>query len=168
MKLHFYLIVIAAGTSTDSFSQKDDHSVLAAAGDISKSATLVLEWTVGETAIETVSTSSSLYTQGFHQPSLEVKKTGSLTDVLATKTIIHVFPNPVTSVLSIQLEKVPEVPLFMTFIDGNGRVLLASGFAPKSNTLKINVSGYPQGTYYLRIHDNRGSTRGEYKVIKAQ
>ena len=168
MKLHLYLIIIAAATSSPSFSQKDNHSVIAAAGDISKSSTLVLEWTVGETAIETVSSSSSLYTQGFHQPSLDVQRIRSSDGALVMKNILHVFPNPVTSVLNIQLEKIPEVPLLITFVDANGSVLINNSFPRKSNVLKINVSRFPQGTYFLRIRDIKGSTRGEYKVIKAQ
>jgi hypothetical protein len=74
MKLHLYLIIIAAATSSNSFSQKDNHSVIAAVGDNSKSSTLVLEWTVGETAIETVSSSSSFYTQDLNQSSLQVQR----------------------------------------------------------------------------------------------
>ncbi len=168
MKLHLYLIIISAATSLNSFSQKDNQSVISAGGDISKSSTLVLEWTVGETAIETVSSSSSLYTQGFHQPSLEVQRTGAANGSLIMKNIVHVFPNPTTSVLNIQLDKIPEVPLLVTVVDANGRVLINNNFPPKSNVLKINVSRFPQGTYFLRITDIKGSTRGEYKVIKAQ
>lgn len=168
MKIYLYLIIIAAATSSNSFAQKDNHFVIAAAGEISKSSTIVLEWTVGETAIETVSSSSSLYTQGFHQPSIDVQRIGSSDGALVMKNIVRVFPNPTTSVLNIQLDKVPEVPLLVTLVDANGRVLINNNFPPKSNVLKINVSRFAQGTYFLRITDIKGSTRGEFKVIKTQ
>ncbi len=75
MKLHLYLIIIAAATSSNSFCQHNNQSVIAAAGNISKAGNITLEWTLGEPVIETVSTTLGLLTQGFHQPLLIVPPT---------------------------------------------------------------------------------------------
>ncbi|HSU51599.1 MAG TPA: hypothetical protein VLJ41_13435 [Segetibacter sp.] len=74
MKSKFYFIALSISISTPSFYQQNEQSVIATAGDISKAGDISLEWTLGERAIESVSTSSSLYTQGFHQPLLEVQR----------------------------------------------------------------------------------------------
>jgi hypothetical protein len=84
------------------------------------------------------------------------------------KNIFHVFPNPTTSVVNIQLEDIPEVPLLVTVADAGGRVLINTNFPPKSNVLKIDIRRFSHGIYFLRITDIKGAIRGQYKVIKAQ
>lgn len=56
------LLVLFVGGSLSSFSQENNQSVIAAAGDVSKSPNLVLEWTLGETAVETINSGKGLYT----------------------------------------------------------------------------------------------------------
>ena len=55
-------------------SQQLSPSIIASDGGISKAAGISLEWTLGEPTVESLSTSDRLYTQGFHQPILLVKK----------------------------------------------------------------------------------------------
>ena len=62
-------------------SQNLKQNIIAADGGISKSGNISLEWTLGEFAIETVNAGTKLYTQGFHQPVLAVKKTSSSLDI---------------------------------------------------------------------------------------
>ncbi len=150
------------------FSQEKNQSVIASAGEVSKSSTIVLEWTVGEPFIETVSSASSLYTQGFHQPVLEVHKLGAGKDVAVGKNTFRVFPNPTTAIINVQLDKTSEKPLLVSLMDGSGKVLLNNKFPVNSTALKINVQRLSQGAYILRITDNAGSLQGNYKIIKAQ
>ncbi|GEO11768.1 T9SS type A sorting domain-containing protein [Segetibacter aerophilus] len=167
MKLHLYLITIAAATSTNSFAQKENHSVIAAAGEVSKSSDLILEWTLGEPAVESVSTSSSLYTQGFHQPLLEVKRT-NVADNTTPKNVFRIFPNPATSILNIQINKPVDERLLVTLVDVTGKVLLNSTLPQDAIASKLDVSRYPHGTYVLRITNAAGSIHSEFKVIKAK
>ncbi len=159
------LLVLFIGSSLSGFSQENNQAVIAAAGDVSKSSNLVLEWTLGEAVVETASSSAALYTQGFHQPLLEVQKIPAPN--LVMKNIFHVFPNPTTSVLNIQLEDISEARLLVTLVDANGRVLINNEFPPKSNLLKIDVKRFTHGTYFLRITDAKGAITGQFKVIKA-
>jgi hypothetical protein len=150
------------------FSQEKNQSVIAAAGDISKNATMILEWTVGEPIIETATSTTTLYTQGFHQPVLKVQKSKSSSDLVTNTLGVHVFPNPTTAILNVQLDKATNTPLLVSLTDVNGKVLLKNNFPVNSTALKINVSNLSQGTYLLHIADAKGVFHSEYKVIKAQ
>ena len=167
MKLHLYLIIIAAATSSNSFCQHNNQSVIAVAGNISKAGNITLEWTLGEPAIETVSTTLGLLTQGFHQPLLEVQRVNNTNSNLV-KNIFRVFPNPVTSVLNIQLDNAVKERLLVSLVDINGRVLQNNIFPQETTAIKIDVSRYTHGTYFLRIINHIGSIHSEFKVIKAK
>ncbi|MDQ6813117.1 MAG: hypothetical protein M3040_05235, partial [Bacteroidota bacterium] len=65
MKSSLPFLVFLITISAQSSAQYSDQSVISAAGDISKSANLILEWTLGELATETVSSKDNMYTQGF-------------------------------------------------------------------------------------------------------
>ncbi len=126
-----------------------------------------MEWTVGEPAIETVSTSSALYTQGFHQPALQVQRMSSGKDVTALKNKILVYPNPATSVINLQLDKPSSSELVIWLMDEAGRQVLQNRLPANSSSLSLNVSRLSRGAYILRITDVRESSQNDYKIIKA-
>lgn len=162
------LLALLSGISGFVFAQVKGPSVIASAGGISKTANLILEWTVGEPAVETLSSSSSLYTQGFHQPVLEVQKLSTGRELASLKNKLLVYPNPATSVINIQLDKPAESPLLVSVLDMNGKVLATNNFPVSSTLLRINVSRLAQGAYLLRITDTRGTIQDDYKIIKVQ
>ena len=161
------LLVLFLGSSLSGFSQEKSPSVIASAGDISRAGEIVLEWTVGEAMVETGTTSSQLYTQGFHQPVLKVHKLNAGKEVAAGKNSFRVFPNPATAIINVQLEKAAETPLLVSLLDASGKLLLNNRFPVNSRALKINVQGLAQGAYILRITDALGTLQGNYKIIKA-
>ncbi len=162
------LLALLIGGSLSSFAQEKSASVIAAAGGISKGSNIILEWTVGEPAVETVSNSAAIYTQGFHQPMLQVQKWRNENDLAGPKNSIRVYPNPTTAVVNIQLDKISETPLQVSLIDITGKTLLNNTFPARATSQKINVSRFSQGAYLLRITDAKGTIQGEYKIIKAQ
>jgi hypothetical protein len=168
MQLQCFSIVLLLGTSLSAIGQQKSPSVIAAAGDRSKAGNIVLEWTVGEMAIETIATRSGMYTQGFHQPVLQIEKQNHRDNIVQTNHSILVYPNPTTAIINIQLNKASETPLVVSFMDVTGKLLLTNTIPANSRLEKINVSRYTQGTYVLRITDATGTLQGEYKIIKAQ
>lgn len=150
------------------FSQEKTPSVIAAAGDVSKGGNVILEWTVGEPVIETTTSASAKYTQGFHQPLLEVQKIAPKKGAAALKFSAHVYPNPATAVLNIQLDHASENTLSVSLVDAGGKVLLNNVIPVNSTLLRINVSRLSGGAYILRIMDAKGNLQSNYKVIKAQ
>ena len=168
MKLSFCCMAICLAVSLSSFGQEKNQSVIAAAGDVSKSATIILEWTVGEPAVETITSPSSILTQGFHQPLLQVQKISATKEAVASKNTFRVYPNPATSIINIEPEKISDVTLLISLVDINGKVIMNNNLPAKSAAVKLNVTNLSQGTYFLRISNAAGVLQGEYKIIKAQ
>lgn len=162
------LALLCISCSLACFSQEKNSSVIAAAGDVSKGGNIILEWTVGEPVIETASSASARYTQGFHQPSLEVQKITSKKELATLQFSAHVYPNPSAEILNIRLSQVSETPLLISLVDAGGKVLLRNAFPANSTLLKINVSRLSGGVYILKITDAKGSIQSNYKVIRAQ
>jgi len=162
------LLVLFIGSSLSGFSQEKSQSVIASAADISKAGNVILEWTVGEPAVETLSNSAAIYTQGFHQPLLEVQKMSTGRDLASVKDIVRVYPNPSTAIINVQLQKATPEALVVSLIDVSGKVLLNNNLPANSTILKINVSRLSQGAYILRITNAQGNIQGNYKIIKAQ
>ncbi len=55
-------------------AQQLSPSVLAASAGTISTQTMVLDWTLGELVVETATSPDRLYTQGFHQPLLQVSE----------------------------------------------------------------------------------------------
>lgn len=168
MKFYIVFTIANIGLSILSFSQETSPAVVAAGGGTAKTSTLILDWTLGELAIESIRSPKALYTQGFHQPVLVVEQIKDKTDLPVKNYNVSVYPNPVTSLLYIQLHFIPVTRLSVVLRDGRGRLLQKKEIPAKSNSLQLNVSGYAQGAYHLQIQHSDGSILSHYNVIKAQ
>ena len=149
-------------------SQQLSPSLIAAAGGISKSQGVTLEWTLGEIAIESVATSDRLYTQGFHQPVLIARNFYINTMQLLTGYRVTVAPNPVQSVLTATISSPLEEKIFLTLIDFTGkrfRVQIVSG---RSVFAKVDMSGMIAGIYLLEARNEAGQLIQSFKIIKGQ
>jgi hypothetical protein len=81
-----------------SFSQQLSHQVLVPAAGQAVSGTLNYSQTVGETAIEIISSSGFVFTQGFQQPGIKLNP-----GEMPSGNGVEVYPNPVTDNLTIKL-----------------------------------------------------------------
>ncbi len=161
------MIIASTAISVSSFSQERSPTVVAPGGGIAKGSSMSLEWTLGEVAIETVSTSKVLYTQGFHQPVLLIEKAGPAENLIL-KNKMSIFPNPASSVVNVLLHFIPKTPLAVTLLDAHGKILQVAQIPAKGTQLQLKVGGYAQGAYYLRIQSKDGSIHSNYNIIKTQ
>ncbi len=149
-------------------SQQLSPSVLAAEGGINNAAGISLEWTLGETLVESLSTSNRLYTQGFHQPLLLVKKKPVAVEQTPTGYGITVAPNPVRSYLTATITSATVEKMFLSLIDFTGRVIPIQAVYGKLSTVKINMSAMMAGIYLLEIRNVSGKLINTFKIIKGQ
>src|ERR1044071_8112875 len=89
-------------------AQDLDQNVIASAGGVDKTSKISLEWTLGEFAVETITTAKNLYTQGFHQPILTVKSYYSTPKAESSHDILSMYkvslaPNPVQSFVNVYI-----------------------------------------------------------------
>ena len=167
MNLKLYAVVLATSLSLHSFSQQINQSVMATAGGISSGKNVVLEWTVGEPVVEMGKTPFALYTQGFHQPTLEVITSNSKMPGLHKAYFFDVFPNPATSSLNINFKKLTDLPLLASITDINGKVLLIKNIPVKTGIIKIDVARFSAGAYFLRITSESGEVQGTSTIFKS-
>jgi hypothetical protein len=150
-----------------SFGQQPNPSVIASAGGISQSNAVNLEWTLGESFVQSISSSSKIYTQVFHQPILRAIPANFWKGNVVNNISINVFPNPASSILNIYVTKASETSSTVSLIDVNGKMLLTQPLPARASFLKLDVSKFSQGTYFLQLINNTGSIEAEYKIIKA-
>lgn len=98
------------------FSQQ----VVSAAGTVFESETTSISWTLGETAIETLSTENSTLTQGFHQPTLTIV---SVKEWAKLDFNIQAFPNPTRDFLMIRLDEMPCENMEFRMYNMNGQMV---------------------------------------------
>lgn len=166
----FLLIFISNYT----FCQKLSPEVISSAGDVSKTASVSLEWTLGETVIESSKTADKHYTQGFHQSYIKVTSIfPANNESLASDYNMIVFPNPVEAILEIKVssenlpqDKIGKVNLFL--IDILGQQLSVQKTNEKSGSTFLDMTGLPSGVYFLKAQEENGLLLKSFKIIKVR
>ena len=160
--------------SYDNFCQKLSPEIISSAGNISKSASISLEWTLGETVIESSKTATKYYTQGFHQTYLKVINiTPAKNEILASDYNMSIYPNPVESILEVKIstenlpqDEIGKVDLYL--IDILGQQLLVQKTNEKSGSTFVDMTAFPSGTYFLKAQKENGLLLKSFKIIKAR
>jgi hypothetical protein len=134
--------------------------VVSSAGGKMQSSTIRLDWTLGETAVARWNTPNGFTTEGFHQPVLEV----SLLPEYSTPKV-SIAPNPVQSILNVQLKEASQKALFVQLVDVQGRVIVQRTSLGLGNT-ELNMSDLPSGIFFLQVLQQNGKTLEAFKVIK--
>jgi hypothetical protein len=147
-------------------SQKLERSIISPAGGSSLTPKYTLDWTMGEFAIETVSSNGKMYTQGFHQPLQIITTTAPVTRTGIIYNIAMA-PNPVLSVLNFSISSVKTVIVFVTIADAHGIIFKQYKVNSANGSLQINMSGLPSGTYTLTVRDGvAANIIKTYQIIK--
>lgn len=122
-----------------------------------------VSWTVGQTAVKHVKSSDQKYsiTQGFQQPNIKVLPTHTFANPL-----VDIAPNPVIDILNVKVLNPQAERTTYTLVDQLGRTLLNGNLKSWSN--ELNLSNYPAGTYFLKVHQLDQKKIQTYKVVKVR
>ena len=167
MRKKYLLLLGGLGLSLTGVAQRLSPSVLAVSGGTATTQTMTLDWTLGEAVVETSYTPERLYTQGFHQPLLQVSELQNQINPDAGYTIT-VAPNPVTSYLTVGITAPQEDPLQLRLTDLNGRQYTLPILPATTRSTQVDMTQFPTGTYLLHINSVDGRLLKSYKIIKAQ
>ena len=154
-------------------AQTINNNVIASGGTSLKKGNMQLEYTLGETCINTLSSSSNKITQGFHQPNIVVARiaaselpeniselTSTSDEKIAEDLSLNIFPNPTTDFVNITSESTVEINL--TLIDASGKII--QNLKHNSNQTQIDFTSIKAGTYFIVAQS--GNAKNTYKVIK--
>jgi len=144
-----------------SFSQSLSPTLLASQGGFDRSDSMVLEWTLGESAVETIAEENTIYSQGFIQPLLETSH-----EIVQILGEILIFPNPVNTHLNVKLLLDSNTQVTTDIYNVNGRLVrqFTNGFS-LAKTIQLDVADLPTGIYFVRISSPKGLLKS-HKIIK--
>jgi len=158
-------------------AQEFSPSVLSPAGGFDYTSTLLLDWTLGEIAIQTNRVGKRVYTEGFHQPVLlleivekviEYKNPDEIGFSVVSDMEITVTPNPVRSILHIRIASNEPSEVALQLSDLSGKTVMSKVIDPVMNSADLDLSFYASGLYLLQFIDNKGHLIQTYKVTKVQ
>lgn len=150
--LFFAALLISISANTQSLAPE----IIASSGDYFTSATIKLNWTLGEMVTETYSFGGEILTQGFQQANFlftSIEET-------AENNEITIFPNPFSDIINVNTGEYKGLQLIVYGLDG---IALIEKKVAKSNT-QLDFSSFSPGMYFIRLSDGQK----EIKVFKIQ
>lgn len=145
-------------------AQQLSNQVLVPAAGMTVGGSVNYSHSIGETAVEIMSGSGFVLTQGFQQPAMKVS-----TDPLPLGTGVDVYPNPATDNLYVKLFGETKRNFRIEIINFNGRIVstLDLEFITKYFHIeKLDVSGLTIGFYFVRVTSDDAKILRIFKIEK--
>ena len=130
-------------------------TVVNASGGVIQNSSYSLEWSLGELAVSTLSSSANILTQGFLQPIATTVGTDDLFD----ESRFTAFPNPVSDWLNLQTD-IPDIKTIKVH-DVLGRLVLQSRLQSTLDVHHLNCS-----TYTVSLFDKNNKFLHSFKISK--
>jgi len=158
------LVLFLLASWTKGMSQELSHSVMVPAAGIVSTSVLSYTQTVGETAIEIISGSGYVFTQGFQQPGIKI-----VPDINDKGNGVNVYPNPATEFVYVKL--FGDVPRKFTIeIINMAGTIVTSGtisfVAAYSYEQQVDMGNLKNGFYLVRVYSEDGVINRTFKIEK--
>jgi len=175
MKRLIKCIAFTAALPLCTNAQSVSNNVIASGGTRLQKDNVVLEFTLGETAINTLTSSTNKITQGFHQPNIVVSKVENVTpginvesSAMKTKNEpmfkFDVYPNPVTDFLNMRASNLPKSKCMVQLIDESGRIVRELSIT--NTETRLYFTQLAAGKYFIIATTADGKNKESFKVIK--
>jgi len=138
------------------FSQE----LISIGGGFSQNNLVSISYSVGELAIETLSSGNKIITQGFQQPIMIVS---GIKEIPELDYEISVFPNPTQDKVILKVSTDLLTNKYFSIYDMNGKLILRKKI--DSNQSEISFSNFLQSMYLLKIFDGRQELK-VFRIIK--
>jgi|SRR6185436_7320123 len=169
------IILLLAGAITMN-AQSIEKNVIASAGKTLIAGNIQLDYTVGETFVQTFTTANNSLTQGFHQPALTITRFADpedTTNILPAERLneklisgidLTVYPNPAVDFINIRLNHAIDESLAITITNMQGQLVKQE--IMQQQTMQIDFSDLVAGTYLVMVKNAKGDLNNTYKVVK--
>lgn len=134
--------------------------VISVAGETQNISGYEISWTLGEPVIETVSTETTVLTQGFHQSKLTVT---AIDELLVSDLELKVYPNPTTDFVIVHMGSTA-INAGLSLFDFSGKLL--QQYLLTEPDARLNLTAYASGTYILKIYQEDKTPVQSFKIIK--
>lgn len=157
------ILIILFGAVFGVHGQSLSPEALSSGGESYNSPNVQLDWTAGESIIQTLTGSSTRLTQGFHQTQLTIT---AIEPRLQTPFEVKVFPNPAQEYVFVEAE-VGHEPAMLRLVDMQGRVLTQPTPLVAGQRKELDLRQLALGQYLIQITGPGGSALRTFKVIKS-
>jgi hypothetical protein len=148
-------------------AQVADPHVLACSGSEGVNTDLKMEWTMGQMAVGHGGNNHYHLTQGFHQP-MRPANTVGITELDRLAKVLHVWPNPVTNELNVQLRDPSTEKLEIAVYDERGASLLQRLLPRYQEFTTLPTGMFAAGNYLLVVREASGALHGMARFTKVQ
>ena len=158
------IFILFIATWTTGFSQHLSHQVLVPAAGIAVTGSVNYTQTIGETAIEIISSSGFVFTQGFQQPGIQVSP-----EIVKGGNGVEVYPNPATEYININLFGDVARTFRIDIINITGTIVSSGkiSFITDYNYIQqVAVDKLMKGLYFVRIMSEDGKISRVFKIEK--
>ena len=157
-------MVLIFGLAATCLAQSISPAVVSSAGAEGQAGAVQVSWTVGENTVSTLTSSTVVITEGFHQPFLAVESISSY-DLSAE---VKVYPNPTQASLWLEIERQGASVLVITLIDVSGKLISSQSSTSPSDRLEFDLTGLATGVYSLHLVDPATHASRSFSVQKIQ
>lgn len=155
-------ILLASWSFWLAFSICQAQEVLSSQGGSYQTDEVVLDFTLGESIIETYSNTEISILQGFHQTYVIDDAVTALSNSSRLKEAVSIYPNPTMDFLKLEIKNFQG--LNYKIYDLNGRTVLQSELTDQ--VTKIDILKLPEATYQLILTDPKRQEFNGYLIIK--
>jgi hypothetical protein len=145
------------------YGQSFAPDVIASSGGFDHVSGSSFSWTIGETVIETVQNTATIFTQGFQQP---VPDFFTGVKEIEKEQGFKIYPNPALDVVNIILTDNIGKSFNIEIYDIQGRQLLTNNIANGIGDYQINIASFANGPLFLRISDQKNKVLYKCIIIK--
>lgn len=131
-------------------AQSLDLWVIGSGGETTVTEKVNLQWTLGEIQVSSIRTQKGLYTEGFHQPYIQVFEVPQIATPVNQHLEIKVFPNPASTELILAFDQKMTGDYEFTLFNSAGKVA-DHGRLDIGLQTTLDVSRQIPGTYWLQI-----------------
>lgn len=158
------LILLLLFSWANGFSQQLSHQVLVPAAGIATAEGINYSQTIGETAVEIISNSGFVFTQGFQQPEIKISQENA-----PDGNGVNVYPNPATDFINVKMFGDVARKFRIEIINITGMIVssMTMDFITKYYYIQqIDVINLKIGFYLIRVTSDDGIISRTFKIEK--
>lgn len=147
---HLITVLIGVFSASLMNAQSISPSVIGAGGRDLSTTSLSLQFTVGESVIQNIGTSSLTLNQGFQQAYPQSIVTNVIESKVSDKSVFKLYPNPAKDVLNLLFEVPLKEDLSLELYSMDGKKISSAVIRSGSSQNQINITYLSNGLYTIR------------------
>lgn len=155
----YIILLLLLVTTSWSFSQ----DVISSSGDFYIQGNTSLSWSIGEPVSETFSSTTNIFTQGFHQ---NYEDFVELIPISFSPSF-DVYPNPFTQAITIDFKDVNQ-ELHISLTDQQGKIYYTEEVSSFAFSAQLSLNELATGIYFLSFQSEDGTIAVTKRIMKTK